>query len=125
MSLDYASATINAVTTTGPPGSPPVQPPIAYNKLTAASLEMWNGHIGTRQAEPSPAARMTPGGSYVGLPATPGRNNLGAAMVWCSSAAGAAAGAAGTVTGGVFVAGAGTAIANSLIPAGGGGWVTS
>lgn len=127
MSQDYASATINQMTTTGPPGSPVVQPPIGWNKLTAAATEMWNGDIGTDQSVPATAAQMIPpaSGNYIGQVGMPGRNNLGASMVWCSSAAGAALGATGTITGGVFVAGAGASVANSIIPAGGGGWVTS
>lgn len=125
MSQDYGSATIANAVTVGPPGGPAVQPPIGWNTLTAASLQMWNGHIGSAQRVVVDAARaVAPGnGGYVATPGTPGRSNLGAAMTWCSSVAGAAQGATGTITAGVFVAGAGTAVAQGTIPAGGAGWV--
>ena len=127
MPIDYGSATFNAAITTGPPGGPAVQPPIGYDKLTAANTEMWNGHIGADQGVAVDAARMlAPGqGGYVAAPGTLGRNKAGALMTFCSSAAGATSGATGTITGSTFVAGAGTAVANSTIPAGGGGWVTN
>lgn len=126
MSQDYGSATIAGAVTVGPPGGPPVQPPIGWDKLTAASLEMWNGHIGSARRVPADAARaalLTSQGGYIATPGTLGRDNLGAAMTWCSSVAGAAAGATGTITAGAFVAGAGTAVAQSTIPANGAGWV--
>ena len=124
MSQDYGSATFAAAVTVGPPGGPPVQPPIGYSALTAANTEMWNGHIGTDMGVAVDAARMLIGsGGYVASPGTLGRDNLGALMTFCSSVAGAASGATGTITGGSFVVGAGTSVAKSTIPANGGGWV--
>jgi hypothetical protein len=125
MSTDYGSATIDARATTGPPGGPAVQPPIGYDKLTGANTEMWNGHIGTDSSVAVDSTRTTApaAGGYVATPGTLGRDKAGALMTWSTSVAGAAAGATGTLTGSAFVAGAGTAVAQSLIPANGAGWV--
>lgn len=113
----YGSATIaNATDAVSSAG---VQPAIAQAALTAANTEMVNGHIGTEQGTTATAA----GGPDIAVAGTPGRTNLGAAMTWCSCAAGASAGATGTITGGVFVAGAGAAVSQGVIPAGGYGWV--
>jgi hypothetical protein len=130
MSIDYASATIAGAVTSGPPGNPAVQPPIGWDKLTAANTQMWNGHIGsallvTQGPLKTVALGGTPvdGSSLMAMAGTLGRDKAGALMTWATSVAGAAAGATGTLTGSVFVAGAGTAVAQGVIPAGGGGWV--
>lgn len=127
MSQDYPNATIaGAAALAGvfPSGTPAVQPPIGHNALTTANSESWVGHIGTKEAAPATLAENTVG--YAGYRATPGtvsRDEDGNLMTWSSSVAGAAAGATGTLTGSVFVAGAGTAVAQSTIPANGYGWV--
>lgn len=129
MSQDYGSATINAMPTTAgtvvPPGSPPVQPPIGFNILTAAATEMWNGEIGNALLKVVSAADLTApfAGNYIATPGTLGRSKLGALMTWCTSVAGAAANATGTITGSVFLVGAGTSVAQGTIAANGGGWV--
>lgn len=124
MSTDYGSATIAAAATTGPPGSPAVQPPIAYDKLTAANVEQWNGHIGNSQQQPTTAAQnLVTNPGYPATPGTLGRDNLGALMTWSTCVAGCAQGATGTLTGSTFVVGAGAAVAKSAIPANGYGWV--
>jgi hypothetical protein len=138
MSTDYGSATIDARASVGPvggtpaapPGTPPVQPPIGYDKLTAANTEMWNGHIGSELGTGTVGLKTaalggtpTDGSSLVAVPGTLGRDKAGAAMIWATSVAGSAAGATGTLTGSVFVAGAGTAVSQAVIPANGMGWV--
>lgn len=126
MSADYASATIAAAVTTGPPGSPAVQPPIGWGTLTAANVDMWNGDIGVKQSQASPASDMATPVTVAGYPNAPGtlgRDNLGALQTWATCVAGSAALATGTLTGSVFVVGAGTARAQALIPANGYGWV--
>lgn len=121
------SATINAQAVASgvfPVGTPAAQPPIGYNKLTTANEEMWNGHVGTRQDQAQTAAEGVPGTThYIGTIATLGYDEDGNPMTWCSCVAGAAADATGTITAGVFVAGAGTAVAKATIPANGFGWV--
>lgn len=115
----YGSATIaNATDAVSSAG---VQPAIAQAALTAANTEMINGHIGSDQGVAVSTNNVA--GNDIAIAGTPGRTNLGAAMTWCSCVAGAAAAATGTITGGVFVAGAGTAVAQSTIPANGFGWV--
>lgn len=130
MSTDYANATIaNAAALAGtfPSGTPGVQPPIASNALTAASNESWNGHIGLAETKTATQAEIATNPVLVaGYPATPGtlgRDEDGNLMTWCTSVAGAAAGATGTITGSVFAAGAGTAVSQGVIPANGAGWV--
>jgi len=118
MSADYGSATINAAVTVGPPGGPAVQPPIGYDKLTAANTEMWNGHIGTDSSVPGSPLKVaalggtpTDGSSLVAAAGTPGRDKAGALMTWVTSGAPVAAGATGTIAGTVFTAGAGASVA--------------
>lgn len=126
MSQDYGSATINAMTTSGPPGGPAVQPPIGYDRLTGANTEMWNGEIGVKLSQASPASDMATPVLIAGYPAAPGtvgRDKAGALMTWATCVAGCAAGTTGTLTGSVFVAGAGAAVAQSTIAANGYGWV--
>jgi len=120
------SATINAAPVASgvfPVGTPAAQPPIGYNKLTVANEEMWNGHVGTRQDLPQTAAEGLPGEHYIGTIATLGYDEDGNPMTWCTCVAGCAAGATGTITAGVFVVGAGTAVAKATILANGFGWV--
>jgi hypothetical protein len=118
MSLDYASATIAGAVTSGPPGNPAVQPPIAWDKLTAANTEMWNGHIGSAIRVGGPPLKVaalggtpTDNSSLIAAPGTLGRDKAGALMTWVTSAAAVTAGATGTIAGTVFTAGAGTAVA--------------
>jgi hypothetical protein len=120
------SATINAEAVASgvfPVGTPAAQPPIGYNKLTTDNDEMWNGHLGTRQDLAQTATEGAPGEHYIGTIATLGYDEDGNPMTWCSCVAGCTAGATGTITAGVFVAGAGTAVAYPAIPANGFGWV--
>jgi hypothetical protein len=124
MSTDYASATIAGAVTVGPPGGPAVQPPIAYDKLTAANTEMWNGHIGSADhvgGPPLKAAALggtpTDGSSLIAAAGTLGRDKAGALMTWVISGAPVTAGATGTIAGTVFTAGAGTAVAQSTTTA--------
>ena len=130
MSTDYANATIaGAAALAGvfPSGTPAVQPPIGSNTLTAANSESWNGHIGLRETSVLTAAEHAAGlagnGKFPASQGTLGRDEDGNLMTWSTSVAGAAAGATGTLTGSVFVAGAGTAVAQGTIPANGFGWV--
>lgn len=127
MSTDYASATINNMTTSGPPGSPAVQPPIGYDRLTGANTEQWNGEIGSDTSVAGKAINAagvpTDGTSLIAMQGTAGRDEAGAAMTWCLCVAGCSAAATGTITAGAFVAGAGTAVAKAAIPANGFGWV--
>lgn len=127
MSTDYANATIAAAAAISgvfPSGTPAVQAPIGHNALTAANVESWVGHIGTKEAQAASVADMSvsnPG--YPALPATLGRDEDGNLMTWSTCVAGCALGATGTLTGSTFVVGAGSAVAQSLIPANGYGWV--
>jgi hypothetical protein len=130
MSLDYGSATIAGAVTVGPPGGPAVQPPIGYNALTAANTEMWNGHIGSAIRVPGPPLKVAALGgtpvdnsALIAAAGTLGRDKAGALMTWATSALATTAGQTGTLAGTVFTAGAGTAVAQSVIPANGYGWV--
>jgi len=124
MPTDYGSATINAATTTGPPGSPAVQPPIGWDRLTAGNTEMWNDHIGVELGSSVPQATQAVGQpNYPATLGTLGRDNLGALITWSTCVAGCTAGQTGTLTGSAFVVGAGSAVAQSTIPANGSGWV--
>lgn len=127
MSQDYGSATINAMTTSGPPGGPAVQPPIGYDRLTGANTEMWNGQIGTDSsvvATPLNAAGVPAQGTpLIAAQGTAGRDEAGAAMTWCLCVAGCTAAQTGTITAGAFVVGAGAAVAKATIGANGFGWV--
>jgi hypothetical protein len=139
MPLDYANATIDNRASVGPvsgtpaapPGTPAVQPPIGYDKLTAANTEMWNGHIGSELGTATAGLKTavlggtpTDGSSLVAVPGTLGRDKAGALMTWASCVAGCAAGVTGTIAGTppVFTAGAGAAVSQSVIPANGMGW---
>lgn len=125
MSADYGSATINGATSL--PGSAPVQTPIGNNMLTAANPDMWNSHIGSKQAQPATQAEnlpASPGGIEV-VQGSPGRSKTNQAMTWCTCVAGCTALATGTITAGAFVVGAGAAIAQAAIPANGFGWVVN
>lgn len=125
MSTDYGSATIAAVNSKGPSaGALPVQPPIGWDKLDANNPDQWNGQIGSKQALGATLAENTPGNpKYPMTPGTIGRSKTNQPMIWCSCVAGCAQGATGTITGSVFVAGAGTDTAAAAIPANGYGWV--
>lgn len=119
MSADYGSATI------GGGGGVPYQLPIGSNTLTGANTEMWNGHITTKQAQPATAAENSLASGIEVAQGSPGRSKTNQAMTWCTCVAGCAALATGTITAGVFVVGAGSAIAQSAIPANGFGWVVN
>jgi hypothetical protein len=136
MSTDYANPTINNVTTDTstdfpnaptPTGTPPVVPPIGFNKLTAANTSQWNGHIGASepavQTPINAAGVPSQGTPLLATQATTGRDELGAAMTWCLCVAGCAAAATGTITAGAFVVGAGASVAKAAIGANGFGWV--
>jgi len=110
--------------TTGPPASPPVQPPIGYDRLTGANTHSWNGDIGVDVAYGSSLAENTVGyAGYRNSPGTLGIGDQGLLMTWATCVAGCAAAATGTLTGSVFVVGAGSAVAKAAIPANGYGWV--
>jgi len=107
-----------------------VQPPIGYDKLTAANTEMWNGQIGTDLSVAGPPIKAaalggtpTDNSSLIALAGTTGRDKLGALMNWVTCGAGCAAGATGTIAGTVFTVGAGASVAQSAIAANGYGWV--
>lgn len=125
MSADYGSSTINGATSL--PGSAPVQVPIGNDKLTAANTAMWNPHIGNRQDTPFTQAENLPaavGGIKV-VQGSPGRSKTNQPMTWCTCVSGCSALATGTITAGAFVVGAGSAIAQTAIPANGFGWVVN
>jgi len=137
MSADYGNPTINNVTTdtsvgfpnagATPPGTPPVQPPIGFNKLTAANTAQWNGDIGTSEPVPgkpiNAAGVPTDGTPLIAAQSTLGRDDQGALMTWCLCVAGCTAAQTGTITAGAFVVGAGASVAKSTIAANGFGWV--
>lgn len=129
MSTDYANATIaGAAALAGvfPSGTPAVQSPIAANALTAANTNSWNGHIGLSETKVATQGDMsTPVliGGYPASPGTLGRDEDGNLMTWATCVAGCAVDAVGTLTGSVFVVGAGAAVAQGAIPANGYGWV--
>jgi hypothetical protein len=83
---------------------------------------MKNGHIGSGVIQVVPNVI---GAGYIATPGTKGITPDNAVMIWCSCAAGCAANAAGTITAGVFVPGAGSSTAMAAIPAGQVGWVKS
>lgn len=125
MSTDYAGATIAGALSA--PTSIAVQPPIGHNTLSAANAESWNKHIGTDQGVATIAADNVPSaaGGVKAAQGTLGRSNTNQLMTWCVCVAGCAQGATGTVTAGAFVAGAGSSVAQSAIPANGFGWVVN
>jgi hypothetical protein len=119
MSADYGSATIAGG------GGVPYQTPIGYSALTAANPAMWNAHIGTKQAQPATAVENSLASGIEVVQGSPGRSKTNQPMTWCLCVAGCATSATGTITAGVFVAGAGSSIAQSTIPANGFGWVVN
>ena len=88
MAAVYAGATIaNAVNSQllPAPANKGVQGPIAFNTLTAANTEMWNGHIGLRQTS-AIAAGDSPKADYYALTTTPGLGKAGAQIAWTITA---------------------------------------
>jgi hypothetical protein len=88
MSAVYAGATIaNAPNTQllPAPANKGVQGPIAFNRLTAANTEMWNGHIGLSQTK-AIAAGDNPKADYYALTTTPGLDKAGAQIAWTITA---------------------------------------